>query len=70
VEQLPEESLPSAIRFLESLNPEDSSLQRLLRSPEDDEPLTSEERARLSRSAEESRRGEVRSWAEIRDTLS
>jgi len=70
VDDLPEESLSSTLRLLESLNPEEASLRRLLGSPEDDEPLTRDEEARLERSAEKSRQGKVRAWAEIRGTLS
>lgn len=69
VEDLPEESLPSALQLIESLSSDEDSIRRLLESPEDDEAITAAESARLDRSAEESSQGKTRPWATVRESL-
>ncbi len=72
IDLLADAELPPALRVLESLHDareEDPWLHALLTAPEDDEPETPQEHAALDRAMEEARRGETKSWEEIRGNL-
>ena len=69
VDFLPEAEAGAALRFLEYLRdaPNGDEVTRVLMTvPEVDEPFTDEEQASLDRSREEARRGETKSWQEVR----
>jgi hypothetical protein len=70
VDRLPEEELPEARHYLESLLMEhDPLLQVLKHAPIDDEPTTPEEDAGAAEAWEEYRRGEGRPLKDIRAEL-
>jgi hypothetical protein len=70
VEQLPESETETAARVLIALrDTADPFLRFLNQAPEDDEPVTAEDEAAIREGREASRRGEVRTWEEVRREL-
>ena len=72
VDELPEDELTAAARFLEYLRntyEDDPVLRMLDEAPEDDEPATPEEEAAVTESSAAYRRGESRPWEEVRKEL-
>lgn len=61
VDRLPEDELPTARRVLEGLQAMgDPVLRALLHAPEEEEPVSEEERAAVREAEEDVRRGRVR----------
>lgn len=70
VDRLPEEDLPAARRVLEGLQAlGDPLLRALLEAPEEDEPISEEERAALREAEEDVRRGDILTHEEMKDEL-
>ena len=70
VEQLPEGELHTALRFLEYLRDTgDPVLRAFMNAPEDDEPLTDEDRAAIEEAKEDLAAGRVMSHEELRRRL-
>lgn len=72
VDQLPEETLPAAKKLLQSLHddlPSDPFLRSLLLAPEDDEPLTDEQRAGIEEALQDVAEGRTVSHDEARRIL-
>ena len=69
VEQLPEDDAARALRLLESLQPADPWIEKLLNAEEVDEPFTEEERRVVEEGLEEIRRGETVAWEKVREEL-
>ena len=66
VEQIPEDDLEAAARYLEYLRDGgDPFLRALANAPEDDEPETPEEAAAVAEAKEALARGEVISFEEV-----
>ena len=72
VDELPENELHAAERFLEYLRDvgNDPVYTALIEAPEDDEPTTPEEDQSAEEAWQEYLRGEGRSWVEAREELS
>ena len=70
VDELPEQELHAAKRFLEYLhNQGDPLLQALMAAPYDDEPTTPEEDKGAEEAWQEYLRGEARPWQDVRNEL-
>lgn len=71
VEELPEEELHAAKRFLEFLRDRggDPLPRALAEAPEDDEPETEEERRAAEEAWADYLRGEARPWESVREEL-
>ncbi len=70
VNELPDEELSAAGRYLEYLRDMGDPLDRALRNaPFDDEPTTPEEAAAVAEARAQYRRGEGRPWEEVREEL-
>lgn len=70
VDELPKSELDAAARYLAYLRDTADPLVRFLDdAPEDDEPLTPEDEAAIDEARAEYRRGETRSWEEVREEL-
>lgn len=71
VEELPEEELHAAKRFLEFLRDRggDPLPRALAEAPEDDEPETEEERRAAEEAWADYLRGEARPWENVREEL-
>lgn len=70
VDRLPEDDLPAARRVLEGLRAlGDPVLRALLRAPEEEEPVSEEERNALREAEEDVRRGEILTHEEMKDEL-
>ena len=72
VDVLPEAEAGAALRFLEYLRDspnEDEVTRVLMTAPEVDEPFSDEDLTSLDRAREEVRRGETKSWPEVREIL-
>jgi hypothetical protein len=71
VDELPDDALPAAERYLQSLREAavDPVLQAFLNAPEDDEPLTAEDLAAIEEAEAEIARGEVIPWEVFRAQL-
>ena len=66
VEHLADDRVEAALRMLEESDP---MLAALLNAPEDDEPLTEEERLAVEQAIQEAERGELIPWEQLRDEL-
>ena len=70
VDELPEEELGAAERYLEYLRDQgDPLLRRLLQAPGDDEPETEEERAAVWEAHEDLSAGRVQPLADVKKGL-
>jgi len=71
VDELPDDELQAAERFLEylRLTGRDPFLRALLEAPVDDEPLSTAEEAALAEAEEQLARGEGQRWEEVRQRL-
>jgi hypothetical protein len=70
VERLPERQIPEAVRRIEELAAEeDPVLRAFLEAPEDDEPLTEEEREAIAEADRDFAEGRTLSAAEVWRTL-
>lgn len=70
VDQLADDELHAARRYLEYLKDcGDPVLRAFLNAPEDDEPETEEERLTVEEAKAEIRRGEGRTWEDVRREL-
>jgi hypothetical protein len=70
VDRLPEDELPAVRRVLEGLQAMgDPVLRALLRAPEEDEPVSEEERTALREAEEDVRQGDILTHEEMKDEL-
>jgi hypothetical protein len=71
IDELPENELHAALRFLEYLRDmgADPLMQALMASPDDDDPDTPEERKEAAEAWQEYLRGQARPWEEVRREL-
>jgi hypothetical protein len=69
IDELPEDELPEAERYLKALQIDDPLIRALELAPWDDEPETEEERAAVQEAREALARGEVLTTEELRQEL-
>jgi hypothetical protein len=67
IDQIPEDTLPDVVRYLEEIRAESDPFLKYLESvPEEDEPVSEEEARAIDEAKAEVARGEVYSLEEIR----
>lgn len=71
IDALPDSEVPTARRYLRYLRliSTDRVLRAFLDAPEDDEPVTEDDIARLEQAEEEMARGEVETWSQVKRQL-